>query len=203
MHAHVDAFAALFPAPLRHVDALGALVAEGWSPGDVHHDPVDEETGWPPPDALRAAGWPLDPGWIETEPDHVFHELPVLPWLGHLDPAEADPLLTIDEMHCAVEMLIEPVAGTPFFGMSWRAGLRLQPGHWLVMSVALHGHYGQPRPIGRVYLAIWAVEGQTDRAVMVLPHGEVYRQGCRRIVGLSQEDLDGALDDTISGSLAF
>lgn len=202
--AHVDAFAALFERPLRAFAQAGPRVDLAWSPGALDKDPVHEERGWSSPSALLAEGWPLSEAQQRAEPGWLFAELPVLPWIGHVPRHEAEGWLGIDGMERAVELLIEPEAGAPFYGMSWRAGLRLSPERWLVLSVALTGApYQQPQPYAAVYLAAWAVAGQEEIAVMVLPHGEAYRLGYRRILGVSQADLDGALDDELRGSLAF
>lgn len=202
---HVDAFAALLDRPLRGFSGTGPRVGRAWSPGPLDRNPVDEDHGWPAPSALRAAGWPLSDDMLHDDPAQLFAELPVLPWIGHINRYEADDFLTIDGMSGAAELLIEPEAGTPFFGLSWRAGVRLVPGRWLAMSIFLRGDtYQQPSAYAAVYLAVWVIEGQEeDRGVLVLPHGEAYRQGYRRILGITQADLDAALEDDIRGSLRF
>ncbi|MEL6343024.1 MAG: hypothetical protein AAFV53_07805 [Myxococcota bacterium] len=199
------AFSDLFPLSfIRQHASVGVSVQDALSPGDLNFNPVDEAHGLVSAAALQARGWPLsadEAGALDPDNIRVFRYVPVLPWLGYLPPGEGAPMLGISGFERALQVAAEPEAAAPMWGCPWRAGIRLSPGDWLAASITL---LSPPGPDGEgtdggMYLGVQRLRGDPRLAFVVLPYSEPGRLGLRRLLGLTDEELQGALEDEIRG----
>lgn len=191
-----SAFSALYPGGVRRFTQLGARLDAGLSPGDPHFNPQDDERGPLPASVLREHGWP-----VEDEPDEAdaTWRLPILPWLGYVQLAEAEDLLTLDGYARAPELLLEPEAGSVFWRTRWEAAVRIEPGEWLAMSITVTRSSGDGTlGYGALYLGLRRLAEAV--AVVVLPR-EVGRDALTRVLGLDPAAFDEALDDELRGDL--
>lgn len=190
-----------YPGSRRHT-GVGVFVGEALSPGDLHLNVLDEETGCPPASVLRAAGWPI-PADVQDEDPYdppMFTALWTLPWLGSWPLSEGGDLLTIDGFHRAPLVAIEPESSGMFWGASWRAGFWLQPGEWLAASVSvMEAPAGGSGRHGGLYLGLRRLTDRDAVAAAITQYDEHGRLTMRRLLGIDDAAMAAALTDTLSG----